>query len=87
MKLVKIIILIALVISFMPLDALCHDHHATEEHHHGIVLCHSSCHGAVLTSTQSIDLPELTTPVFAAQGFIYEAPYLPTDFRPPITLS
>ena len=88
MKFVRIIILIALVVSFMPLDAFCDDHHhETTEHHHGVVLCHSSCHGAVLTSVQSVDLPEIVTPLFSAQEFSYDEPIIPTEYRPPITLS
>lgn len=87
MKILRIVILIALVVSFLPHDAFCEDHHEETEHHHGVVLCHSSCHGAVLISAQSIDLPEVATPFLSAQGFSYDEPILPTEFRPPITLS
>jgi hypothetical protein len=87
MKILKIIILIALVVSFMPLDAFCEDHHDEVEHHHGIVLCHGSCHGAILANSQSFDLPEIIISFSWVQNFSYDEPILPTDFRPPITIS
>ncbi len=87
MKFLRILILIALVVSFIPLDAFCADHNEETEHHHGIVICHGSCHGAILTSDQSLNLPKVTTSFFSAQDFSYEEPILPTAFRPPISNS
>ena len=87
MKYLRIIILVALVVSFMPLDAFCDDHAETTEHHHGILLCHAFCHGATLISTDSVHLPDFSEASFNLQNrFIYEAPVLPTEERPPLFL-
>lgn len=88
MRFIRILIVIALVVSFMPLEAFCNEHHHGEdEHHHGIVMCQGSCHGAVLTSMEALDLPEITEPYFSIQDFSYEDPTLPADLRPPIFVS
>lgn len=87
MKLLRIIILIAFVVSFMSLDAICDDHHETTEHHHGIVICHASCCGTVLTNDNTVDLPNTAETSFNLQNdFIYKAPFLPTEERPPLSL-
>ena len=88
MKVLRIFILIALVVSFMPLDAFCDDHHEPTEHHHSVVMCNASCHGAVLTTDNTlVSFPDLQSYLTPSINFIYEAPYLPTEYRPPITLS
>lgn len=86
MKILRIIILVALVVSFMPLDAFCDDHSETTEHHHGVVLCHASCHGAVLTSNTTVKLQDTTSYVTPTNGIKYEGPFLPIDVRPPLSL-
>ncbi|VAW13636.1 hypothetical protein MNBD_BACTEROID05-875 [hydrothermal vent metagenome] len=83
MKILSIIILFAVFVFILPLDAFCSE--TTEiEHHHGIVLCHASCHGAVLTSDDIIKIQKTKSSRTSSLGFIYEAPDLPTEERPPL---
>lgn len=86
MKFVRVIILIALVVSFMPLDAFCEDHHDPTEHCHGIVLCHGSCHSAVLSNNSTLVLPDYVISYMPQNSLFYEAPILPTEERPPLSL-
>jgi hypothetical protein len=88
MKMLRIIILIELVVSFIPLDACCEDHHESAEQHQGIIICHASCcPAAVIINTALINTSDIKVYTAPSNGFTYEAPYLHTESRPPITLS
>jgi hypothetical protein len=85
MKFIRIIILVALVVSFMPLDAFCDDHAETTKHCHGIVHCQAHCNNAVLTSDANHKLQDANSYSITAYDIIYEAPVLPTEERPPLS--
>ncbi|MFT5387491.1 MAG: hypothetical protein ACI9E5_000619 [Candidatus Omnitrophota bacterium] len=88
MKYFRIIILITFVLSFIPLEAFCDDHHhETTEHTHCITACHGACHGAVLNSIEIFEPREVVEPFLSAQEFSYNEPFLPAEYRPPVTLS
>jgi len=84
MRLLKVIIFLVVLISFLPLDGLCSDdHHETTEHHHGIVICPTHCCGAILTSSSVANLPEVSSSFSFAYELTYEDPILPTEVKPP----
>ncbi len=85
MKILSLIILFAVFVFALPLDAFCSDQNPEVEHHHGIVLCHASCHGAVLISDSTLKIQETKSSLTPSLGFIYEAPILPAEERPPLT--
>ncbi len=93
MKLFHIILVAALMVLVIPLEALCCDHHQTETHHsseeahHGVVSCHAACCGIVLTSLPRLTLPEEIVLFSPAPDFSYVEPYIPTRYRPPIPVS
>ena len=84
MKVLKIIILLVTVISFLPLDGFCaDDHNVNTQAHHCVISCHT-CHQAVAPDTKT-EFPNLThsTSVSFNYSFHYQSPILDQAHRPP----
>jgi len=86
----KILILLILGIvafSTISMDAFCDEQHESTEHHHGIVVCNSSCHALADMNSSSEFIPNNTsssTQISAMASLIYQNPTLDRILRPPI---
>jgi len=88
MKIIRVIILVAVVVSFMPFDACCDELNETTKERQEMVLCLASCcHSVTLSNNDSVNLPIIQEVSFNLQnGFTYEAPFLATEERPPLSI-
>lgn len=84
MKALKIIILLVVLVSFLPLDGFCDDHHSGNgQEHHCVLACHT-CHHMVSPDTQTEALlPESSTNITFNYSFQYQSPILDQIHRPP----
>jgi len=85
MKFLRTIILLIVLVSFMPLDGFCDDHHSGNgQEHHCVLACHT-CHQMVSRDTQTAAFhPEQSASISFAYSFQYQAPVIEQTHRPPI---
>lgn len=85
MRFLKVLVLIIAVVSFLPMDGICEDHHIGDgQEHHCVLACHT-CHPSITPATQSevYQLSE-STALYFQHSFQYQAPILDQTHRPPI---
>jgi len=84
MKIFKIIVLLIVFISFLPLEAFCENHHAeTDRDHHCALVCHG-CHNIIMADTKMFLSPDKEILKFSFDETPhYQNPVLANLFRPP----
>ncbi|MCA9400821.1 MAG: hypothetical protein KC713_04280 [Candidatus Omnitrophica bacterium] len=85
MKILKVIILLIITFSFLPLDGFCEDHHSGDgQEHHCVLACHI-CHHLVSPETViGVSRHDLSQQFTFKDTFHYQAPILEQTHRPPI---
>lgn len=86
-KIIAIMLLSALALSFVPKEAFCDDHHEPQVvHHHCSAVCHF-CFHAVVSDGSAFDITFEALIFDSVQEFSYQNPILTRLKRPPIQLS
>lgn len=84
MKMIRIIALLLLVFSLMPLEAFCHDSHDADESHCAVA-CHSFCAQAIVVpAISSVSRTFAVSSFQITSLFLYQDPLLDTFKRPPV---
>jgi hypothetical protein len=86
-KIIAIMLLFALALSFVPKEAFCDDHHEPQVvHHHCSAVCHFCFHG-VIADESGVEAVFAAAIFDSVPEFSYQNPILTRLKRPPIQLS
>jgi len=85
MKFLKILVLLIVVASFLPIEGFCDDHHINANQEHHCVLACQFCHHLVSPETNMAARNlDQSSRISFNYSFQYQAPILDQTHRPPI---
>ncbi len=88
MKVLKIILVVILLLTAIPLNGFCDDVHSHDVTHHCDLVCHAPCCQSTLpNNTFGSNLLSESTFFLSRESRSHEDPFLSTSKRPPIVLS
>ncbi len=84
MKIIKIILLIAVVLFSLPLHGMAEQHEDESSAHHCVLACHTCCQSAILAQIQIPLISAISLTALPIISFSYQPPFLDISKRPPV---
>ncbi len=86
MKILRVLVLLFLVFSLVPLEAFCQEGHeqAMTDDGHCVLMCHAVCSVALVPRIIALTSRGPSSNIILSSGFSYQDPALDTFKRPPV---